>query len=147
MPFYVIYVLYILYRSFQCPRINKDIIEDNIERLLIRIGDSLRRGSSVYRSFSLEFRHDVFRYFWGEKRQLNFEDFNSPYFDIGFDQCYKTNDGDHDYGVKITFPIHIRLRIQQPRKTYYRDSNGRLQTKSKQFIEMMYVTLNKVNCS
>jgi len=99
-------------RSFNNPTIDDDIIEDNVERLLAKIRDSLRRGSSVYRSISLEFRHDVFRYFWGEKRQLTFKDFDSPYFDIGFDQYYKTNDGDHDYGVKMDFPIKIRLYIK-----------------------------------
>ena len=136
-----------LYRSFQHPTIDDDIIEDNVERLLARIRDSLRRGSSVYRNFSLEFRHDVFRYFWGGKRQLTFEDFNSPYFDIGFDQCYKTNDGDHDYGVKIDFPIKVRLYIKQARKAFYKDTDGILQTKSTQFAEVLYVTLNKRNCS
>ena len=39
---------------------------------------------------------------------MTFKDFNSPY----FDQYYKTNDGNHDYGVKIDFPIKVQLYIK-----------------------------------
>ena len=58
------------------------------------------------------------------------------------------NDGDYDYGVKIDFPIKVQLWIKQAQKSILqKDTDGIVQTKSSQSTEVLYVTLNKCNCT
>ena len=97
-------------------------------------------------SFSIEFRHDVYRYFWGDSTVLNLEDFDSAYFSMGWDQHYKYNDDEeHNYGTKVIFPIRTKLKIQYNPQAFYKNNNKLINKKSS-FLEILYVNLKKGNC-
>ena len=137
--------MYMFIRSFNIPTApTSDIIQDSVGRLTMTIDKSLRLGSSMHTSFNIEFRHDVYRYLWGDNTVLNLEDFNISYFSIGWDQHYKYNDNDgHDYGIRIIFP---KLKLQYNPQAFYMDSDNKLIDKKTSFIEILHVKLKKSNC-
>lgn len=112
------------------------------------IDKSLRLGSSRHTSFSIEFRHDVYRFLWGDNTVLNLEDFDTSYFGKGWDQHYKYNDdeGLHNYGTRINFPIKTKLKLQYNKKAFYMNTGNRLISKNNGFLEILHVKLKKVNC-
>ena len=136
-------------RSLNTPAApTSDIIQDCVGRLTTTIDKSLRLGSSRHRSFNIEFRHDVYRYLWGDNTVLNFENFNTSYFSIGWDQHYKYNDDEgHNYGTRIEFPIKTKLKVQYNPQAFYMDSSdSKLINKKASFIELLNVKLKKINC-
>ena len=141
--------MFIYIRSFNTPAASptSDMIQDSVGRLTMTIDKSLRLGSSKQRSFSIEFRHDVYRYLWGSRTELHSEDFNNSYFSIGWDQHYKYNDTEgHNYGTRIVFPIRTKLKIQYTKQAFYMDSDNKLSNKNTSFTETLFVKLTKCSC-
>ena len=111
------------------------------------IDKSLRLGSSRHTSFSVEFRHEVYRFLWGDNTVLNLEDFDTSYFGKGWDQQYKYNDKEgHNYGTRIRFPIRTKLKLQYNKQAFYINTENKLISKKKGFSEIVHVKLKKTNC-
>ena len=87
------------------------IIQDCIEDFCTAVDKSLRLGSSKGQSSRIKFRHDVYRYLFRDNYSLHLADFNATnHFNEGWDQNVKLYKKRYS-GVKIIFPIEIKLYI------------------------------------
>lgn len=66
---------------------------------------------------------------------------------MGWDQHYRYNDDDgYNSGIRITFPIITKLKIQYNRQAFYMDKDNKLINKKPGFLEIIHVQLRKINC-
>lgn len=138
----------ILYRSFDSPNPSSDIIQDSVGRLTLAIDNCLRKGSSRDFLIHVPFRHDVYHRLFDNKTTLFRIDFCNAYFKEGWDQCYKDYriDDQHNYGVKLLYPVECRLYIKWMKTGHYKQGDGTINTKSKSFVEMARFKVMKINC-
>ena len=86
------------------------LFRDNVGNFCRAVEKSLRLGSSKGFMCRFQFRHDVFKYLFGDCCILNLEDFDRKYFKNGWDQSYRLY-RNRASGIRIVFPIEVDLYI------------------------------------
>ena len=123
------------------------IVRHEVQAFMDNIDKSLSVGPSRRNKLYFKFSHDVYRMLFGSKESLNASDFCSRYFSLGWD-CNYRKCGRIFHGCKILYPIECELYMKWNSKNrYFKDKDGEFVCKSRSFVEMLKVTLYKINCS
>lgn len=144
----LLYCYYFIYRSFNAPHPSSDVIQDCVGNFTSAINNSLRKGSSREFSLHVVFRHDVYHHLFLDKKELFFNDFNSRYFKVGWDQCYHNyRVGDkYNNGHRLEYPVLARPYLKWTKNAHYKRDDGIMIIKSKSFVEMVSLKIKKINC-
>jgi len=121
-------------------------IQGHVDRFCTLVGNSLSLGSSKGFLSRIEFRHDVYRYLFGNNFTLNLTDFNNTYFNDSWHQrftLYKKRCS----GTVVVFPIHVELYIAWIGSGHYLNSSQEFIKKKKRPVEMIKISLVKRNIS
>lgn len=113
----------------------------------LAINDSLKKGASREFKVAVVFRHDVFRYLFSNKTQLNVDDFSSSYFKVGWDQGYHNYRADDEYnnGHRLEYPVLARPYLKWMKNAHCTISNVMIK-KNRSFVEMVEFKIKKINC-
>ena len=134
-----------LFDNPPCP--DKELTKFCISNFILEVDKCLRLGSSGRQIINVNFRHDLFRFLFNEKKQLYISDFMHPEFTPGWEQCiqhYETQQNIH--GVRVLFPIEVsRMYIQLLPKGHYVNVNRRILKKGGTFKEMISFRVRKEN--
>ena len=119
------FILHNFCSYFNSPKLGKDMIEECVDRMCVSLMDALRHKAPEQR-LSLEFQHDAYKYlFRGKGRTAEEKNWNS-FYENDFCTCrLSTNNWNsiydqHEDGVKITFPLKLRIFFQLSPRTYKR---------------------------
>ena len=92
----------------------------------------------------------MYRHLFNDKTTLFSNDFSNccKHFKEGWDQCYKDyNSADeHNYGVKLLYPVRCRLYLEWMKVGHYRKGDGTIASKPRSFVEKIRFKVNKINC-
>ena len=123
------------------------VVRQDVQTFIDNIDRSLSVGPSRCNTLYFKFSHDVYRMLFENKESLTASDFCSRYFSVGWDCRYRKY-GRSFFGCKIQYPIECKLYIKWNSKNrYYKCENGEFVSKNRSFVEMIKVTLYKINCS
>ena len=137
-----------MYSTYENPEPSKKDIRDSANNFRHTVAKSLNLGSDRDNAIRCHFRHDVYRYLFRDRTELNFDDFDSTYFTPGWDQCCRQYKGVAKTvytGCRIEFPLTIILYLDWDKsKRFYKDNNSETIVKSKRtFVEMIKININK----
>ena len=111
------------------------------------VDKSLNLGTDRNNTIRFPFRHDLYRFLFCDKTELNIEDFDSTYFTPGWDQCCRQYKGVANTvytGCRLKFPLTITLYLDWTKpERFYKDNDGTVVKKKRTFIEMISVDLDK----
>jgi len=91
------------------------------------------------------FRHDVVRFLFQDKQELNLHDFDN----IGWNQWYRQHGSTANacYYGRTIFPIRIKSYLQWTQLNgFVKTTDGTLQQKQRTCIEMVRFYIVKENC-
>ena len=74
------YLCILLCSEYENPEPSKKVIQDNVDNFMHTVN---KLGSDRHNTIRCPFRHDVCRYLFRDKTELNFDDFDSTYFKPG----------------------------------------------------------------
>lgn len=108
----------------------------------------LGRGPLKILKVNVNFRHDVYRHLFADKTTLFRSDFNSQYFKVGWDQCYKdyNSTDEYNHGLELLYPIQCRLHLDWMKEGHCRKGDGTIINKPRSFVEKVTFTIKKKNC-
>lgn len=139
-------------RSYRHPKPLKVTVEDNVNRFIVSIANSLNAGTVRSCTFTIPFNLDVFKYLFNDKGtsipRSSGKTYSLADFDIGDllpDDWYVLYDK-HGNGCSIDFPITITPKIKYGPKCYVKSSDGLVVEKPKLFTEIIHVNLCKKRC-
>ena len=136
---------FILCSAYENPEPSKKVIQDNVDNFMHTVN---KLGSDRHNTIRCPFRHDVCRYLFRDKTELNFDDFDSTYFKPGWDQCCRQYKGVIKTvytGCRIEFPLTVTLYLDwtKPERFYKDDNSGTIVKKKRIFVEMIKININK----
>ena len=141
------------YRLFDTPNPPDDIIAHTVGNFTLAIDRSLRAGTTKSTQVSIEFRHDVFKYFFNNKTSLSAEDFPSKWFVDGWDQCYFERRGHneqhkHYNGYRVLYPVTVNSKhLAWSRTKFCKNSSSNIVSKRQVFVEIVSFSIRKVSCN
>ena len=137
------------YRKFNHPVPKDGTIREAVGNFTSAMDRSLRKSCIRASILRIQFRHDVFRYLFGNKKELVLGDFDEHYFPSGYNQwCrqYGTDDNPSYYGHSIVFLLKVRTYLQWTRRnSVFKLPDRTLQQKQRTFLEMIRVDVIKKN--
>ena len=71
---HVLSMYFILCSAYENPEPSKKVIQDNVDNFMHTVN---KLGSDRHNTIRCPFRHDVCRYLFRDKTELNFDDFDS----------------------------------------------------------------------
>ena len=137
-------------REFNNPHPQEHVIRESVGNFTLAIDKSLRVECFKNTVLRVPFRHDVFRFLFQDRQELNIADFNNDYFPYGWNQWYRKYGSTahaRSCGRTIVFPIRMTCYLQWTRPNgFVKTLDGTLQQKQHTFIEMIRVHIVKDNC-
>ena len=101
---------------------------------------------TVDTDFTIPFSHDVYRFLFRNKTKLRLTDFNTVYFPLGWNQCYREY-GQTDKTMRgrcIGFPIKAKLDLQFSSSTsFVKQPDGKARVLEEN-VKFMFFKLNCV---
>ena len=76
----------ILYREFNNPHPQEHVIRESVGNFTLAIDRSLRVACLKKTVLQVPFRHDVVKFLFQDKQELNLGDFDNDYFPYGWNQ-------------------------------------------------------------
>ena len=145
----VIYISF-FYRKFTNPHPQEHVIRESVGNFTLAIDKSLRLECFKKTILRVPFRHEVNRFLFQDKQELNLDDFDNDYFLYGWNQWYRQYGRTAHAricGHTIVFPIRMTCYLDWTRRNgYVRTVDGTLQQKQYTFTEMIKVRIVKENC-
>ena len=142
-------VFNLLHRKFNHPVPEDCTIREAVGNFTSAMDKSLRKSCIITNILRIQFRHDVFRFLFGDKTELALGDFDEQYFSLGWNQwCrqYGTDDNPSYYGHSIVFPLKVHSYLQWTRQnSFMKLPDGTVQQKQRTFLEMIRVDVIKEN--
>ena len=107
------------------------VIRESVGNFTLAIDKSLRLECFKKTILRVPFRHDVVRFLFQDKQELNLDDFDNDYFPYGWNQWYRQYGRTAHAricGRTIVFPIRMTCYLDWTRRNgYLRTADGTLQ--------------------
>lgn len=135
-------------RQFHHPVPSDSVIREAVGNFTSTLDRTLRKPCIADTKVKIQFRHDVYRYLFNNKTELVLDDFDERYFPLGWNQCCKKHGRDNPsyFGHNIDFPLTVKLHLTWTgRNGFIKLPDGTVLQKPRTFLEMITVTLVKVN--
>ena len=135
------YIYSYINSTYYNPHSTRQTILENTVRFIHAISKNIEQGSLSDGTVRIQFRHNVYRFLFHDKQQLDLEDFDSTYFSTGWKQTLRQYTGQQQTkytGCRVVFPLDATLYLDYTKqKWFYYDTNGHRHTKKRTFVEMV----------
>ena len=135
-------------RKFDHPQPPDSVIRQAVGNFTSAIDKTLRKLCITDTKLKIQFRHDVYRFLFNDKKELVLDDFDERYFPLGWNQCCKKHGRDDPsyYGHTIVFPLEVDCYLQWTgRNSFIKLPDGTVRQKHRTFLEMLSIKLVKEN--